>query len=81
MITGFTTTDVALPLKSILETMHSFQERNCADIPFTVAHEDNEWAVYIDVRLTRATTFDIRTSDKSLAEALRKALTQLKRNL
>lgn len=81
MITGFTPNDVAAPLKSILELMHTFQERNHATIPFSVCREDAEWAVYLDVRLNRDQSFDIRTSDESLPEALRKALVQLKRNL
>jgi hypothetical protein len=81
VITGFTPQDVAAPLKTILETMHAFSERNFANIPFSICREDDEWAVYIDVRLNRDQTFDIRTADPSLPEALRKALIQLRRNL
>lgn len=81
MITGFTPNDVANPLKSIIETLHALQDRNCATHPISIVHEEKEWAVYLDVRCSRDLTFDIRVASPSLAEALRKAFIQLRRNL
>jgi len=52
---------------------------NFAPIPFAISYESKEWTVFLDVRISRETTFDIESRSPQLNQALKKALKQLRR--
>lgn len=67
-------------LATILETIAA-KGHNYSDIPLATSYEDGTWAVYIDVRISEQTRFDLRTSSPSLTTALVSGLAQLRRQL
>jgi hypothetical protein len=54
---------------------------NHAPIPIAISYEAHLWHVMIDVRMTKTRTFDFEMTNPDLTLAVRKALSQLRREI
>lgn len=68
------------PFSPLLDEI-ALHGENVAPIPVASAFEDGQWAIDVDVRIVRRTSFDFVSQDDTFHGAMKKAIHRLKREL